>query len=420
MVQVDGQETKVAARLTHKVFFERDDIEFTFQWLLSFVHCGGVSQGEVFKLARNIDPNSLASWKTEFEQEAVKIEATAEDCLKKGHLISASEAFIRAHSYYRAAFYGAFPDEPDFARYHGKSVECFRKALDAKSEQIPHEWVEVEYKGYKFPGCFLKAEHGNAPKPTIIFHNGGETHKEDTYFLGGQAAIDRGYNALIVDLPYDVCVRFYEPEATARNFPREELYNVYRATTDFVLARPDVDPERLVVSGMSYGGAKTMVHASCDDRFAAAVPNSPVYSMATFIERGMPSFLRGTSEEAAEQSKKMPYTGQVLFAGLAWSHGLDSIAGWHGSAGEVMEVDPKDVKCPLLSMYSEAEHPEMQRQAIDTFEQAPNEKNAIFKGTEEDGADLHCQLNNLPLSYQVMFDWLDEVLDYNIQIPAPQ
>ncbi|MFD2882258.1 alpha/beta hydrolase family protein [Paenibacillus rhizoplanae] len=198
------------------------------------------------------------------------------------------------------------------------------------------------------------------------------------------------------------------------------MHNVYRATTDFVLARPDVDPERLVVSGMSYGGAKTMVHASCDDRFAAAVPNSPVYSMASFIERGMPSFLRGSAEEAAEQTKKMPYTGQVLFAASAWSHGFDSIAEWYHLAKEAIEVDPKDVKCPLLSMYSEAEHPEMQRQAIDTYEKAPNKKNAIFKGTEEDGADLHCQLNNLPLSYQVMFDWLDEVLDYNIQLQPAQ
>ncbi|MFD1910259.1 hypothetical protein ACFSQ7_49335 [Paenibacillus rhizoplanae] len=49
MVQVDGQETKVAARLTHKVFFERDDIEFTFQWLLSFAHCGGVAQGGIIQ-----------------------------------------------------------------------------------------------------------------------------------------------------------------------------------------------------------------------------------------------------------------------------------------------------------------------------------------------------------------------------------
>jgi hypothetical protein len=26
-----------------------------------------------------------------------------------------------------------------------------------------------------------------------------------------------------------------------------------------------------------------------------------------------------------------------------------------------------------------------------------------------EGADTHCQLNNLPLSYQVVSDWLDEV-----------
>ncbi len=417
---VDDQDIKVAARLKNKIFFERDDIDFTFQWLLSFMHCGGVSQGELFKLARQIDPNSITSYKNEFEKEAIKVEATAEDSLKRGHLFSAGEAFIRAHSYYRAAFYGTFPHEPDFSRFHQKSVECFRKALDAKSGQIPHEWVEVEYKGYKFPGCFLKAEHSDVPKPTILFHNGGETHKEDTYFLGGQAAIDRGYNALIIDLPWDVCARFYEPEATAKNFPKEELHNIYRATTDFLLARPDVDADRLVVSGMSYGGAKTMVHASCDDRFAAAVPNSPVYSMATFIERGMPSFLRGSADEAAKQTEKMPYTGQALFAGSVWSHGFDSIVEWHDAAKEALDVDPRDVKCPLLSMYSEAEHPEMKRQAVETYEKAPNKKNAIFFGTEEDGADLHCQINNLPLSYQVMFDWLDEVLDYNIQTSVEQ
>ncbi len=30
--------------------------------------------------------------------------------------------------------------------------------------------------------------------------------------------------------------------------------------------------------------------------------------------------------------------------------------------------------------------------------------------TVAEGADSHCQLDNLGLSYQVAFDWLDEVL----------
>ncbi|MFD2882257.1 hypothetical protein ACFTAO_50820 [Paenibacillus rhizoplanae] len=94
--------------------------------------------GELFKLARQIDPNSITSWKNEFEQEAAKVEATAEQSLKKGHLISAGEAFIRAHSYYRAAFYGAFPDEPDFARYHGKKVwNASRRRLMRSLSKFP-------------------------------------------------------------------------------------------------------------------------------------------------------------------------------------------------------------------------------------------------------------------------------------------
>lgn len=410
----DAQDSKVAARLTHKVFFERDDIDFTFQWLLSFMYCGGVAQGELFKLARTIDPNDISSWRREFEKEAIKVETRGAESLRKGHRKSAGDAFMRAHSYYRAAFYGAFPHEADFARLYGKSADCFRRALEAQADCIAHEWVHLDYKGYRFPGCFLKAAHDRAPKPTILFHNGGETHKEDTYFLGGLEAISRGYNALLIDLPWDVCVRFHEPEATAANFPREELYAVYRAATDFLLSRDDVDPERLVVSGMSYGGAKTMAHIACDDRFAAAVPNSPVISMADFIERGMPSFLHGDAETAAAMIARMPYTAQALFAGSAWSHGFDSITEWHAAARAALDVDPAGIRIPILSMYSEAEHPEMQRQAIETHARAPNPKNAIFFGTEEDGADLHCQINNLPLSYQVMFDWLDEVLNCNL------
>lgn len=52
------------------------------------------------------------------------------------------------------------------------------------SKTINHLFEEIKYKGYKFPGIFLRAENSNKPKPTILFHNGGESHKEDTFFLG--------------------------------------------------------------------------------------------------------------------------------------------------------------------------------------------------------------------------------------------
>jgi hypothetical protein len=31
-----------------------------------------------------------------------------------------------------------------------------------------------------------------------------------------------------------------------------------------------------------------------------------------------------------------------------------------------------------------------------------------------EGADAHCQINNLSLLQQVVFDWLDEVFEYQV------
>ncbi len=93
---------------------------------------------------------------------------------------------MRAFAYYRAAYCAIDPTDADFFPVYFKTVECFKKYLDAMSKTINHEFVEVKYKGFKFPGIFLKAENSNKPKPTILFHNGGESHKEDTFFLGGE------------------------------------------------------------------------------------------------------------------------------------------------------------------------------------------------------------------------------------------
>nr|WP_242951396.1 hypothetical protein [Clostridium kluyveri] len=266
-------EMKLTERLKHKIFFAQADMDFMFQYFMS--NCGerGGAFGELFNVARRIDPKDDTSWKAEFVKEAEKIEALAEGCLEKGHRVSAGDAFLRAYSYYRAAFCGVAPGEKDHDTIYFKSTSCFRRGIDAKSELIPHEWVTVDYKGHKFPGCFFKHDNSGKPRPTIYLHNGAETHAEDHYFMYTQSALDRGYNCLILDGPWDPCGRFYAPDATYKFFNGEELAACWRAVTDMLLDRSDVDPKRLVVAGESYGGAKTMYHASVDDRFAAVIGN---------------------------------------------------------------------------------------------------------------------------------------------------
>jgi hypothetical protein len=401
-----------------RLFFmdpEDEDLDFIFQWFVGWIAYGACTPGELFKVARKVDPKSAVSWMTEFGKEAGKIEAIGEDCLKKGHRISAGQAFLRAFGYYRAAYCAIDPADSDFFPVYFKTVECFKKYLECYSKTYPHEYVEIEYKGYKFPGIFLKAENSNEPKPTIMFHNGGESHKEDTWFLGGRDALERGYNALLVDLPYDVQPRSYNAEVTAKNFPKADLIGVYHAATDFLVARSDVDAKRLVVCGDSYAGIKSTFNAANDDRFAALVASAPLYSWREVITNGvMPKqFTMGDPEESNKLVNSLPWLSRVTLHRVIWMHGFNSMVDWLEVSQNNLELDPRDIKCALLSIRAESEGPEVIRQATEVYEKASSKKKALWIGKTEDGADFHCQINNLALRMQVMFDFLDEALDYN-------
>lgn len=401
---------KLAERLKHKIFFENADQDFMFQLFLSYHRYGGSAIGELFNVARRVDPKDPVSWKDEFVKEANKIEKLAEDCFVKGHRVSASDAFLRAYTYYRSAFCASYPGEEDFETIYHKTTSCYKKALNLKP--FPVEWVDIEYKGYKFPGCFLKPDDSNKKRSTLIVHNGGESHAEDHYFIVGQAAIDRGYNVFMWDGPYDVGCRFHNPGLTVKNFDRNDLEGTYKEVFDYLISRPDVDADRMVVTGESYGGAKTLVHACSENRFAAVVPNSPLYSVPLLFNANSLSAFRGSAEESAKTIGKLPFFAKVTLERVIWSHGFDTLVDWIPMAEKQLVTDSQKITCAFLAMCAESEGPELKRQAQYVYDHVSSTVKDIKRGTVEDGADLHVQINNLALGQQMMFDWLDEVLDY--------
>jgi hypothetical protein len=380
-----------------------------FQLFLSYHQRGGAAIGELFNVARRINPKDPMSWKCEFMKEGSKVETFGEKSLASGHRVSAREAFLRAYTYYRSAFCASYPGEKDFDFIYRKSAECFKKSMDL--QDFPVEWMDVEYEGFKFPGCFLKPDHSDKKRPAIIVHNGGESHLEDHYFIVGKAAIDRGYNTLLWDGPWDVGCRFHNPDLKAKTFGAEKVKAVYKKLVDYVLSRPDVDVHRLVVTGESYGGGKTMVHASCDDRFAAVVPNSPLYDLARlFRTNRLPAYIC-SPEESDKVINSLPHLAQVTLKRVIWSHGFDNLVDWVPILENGFISDPSKITCAFLSMCAESESPELKRQAEYAFEHVSSKVKAIKKGLLEDGADLHVQVNNLALGQSMMFDWLDEVLN---------
>ncbi len=61
-----------------------------------------------------------------------------------------------------------------------------------------------------------------------------------------------------------------------------ECWNGIRAI-DYLVSRPDVDPERIGVTGISGGGAATIWIAAADDRFKVAVPVSGMSDLESYV-----------------------------------------------------------------------------------------------------------------------------------------
>jgi hypothetical protein len=62
-------------------------------------------------------------------------------------------------------------------------------------------------------------------------------------------------------------------------------------------------------------------------------------------------------------------------------------------------------------MMSEGEAPELKRQTLELFEDFSRRgvDVTLHECTAADGADGHCQVNNLRLAHLVIVDWLDRV-----------
>jgi len=67
------------------------------------------------------------------------------------------------------------------------------------------------------------------------------------------------------------------------------------------------------------------------------------------------------------------------------------------------------IRCPTLCMAGEGEAKVTLALARECYEQLPNPSSKLVVLTAEQGGEAHCQVSNLSLLNQVIFDWLDEV-----------
>ena len=334
------------------------DPEMDFQLLrsLGVANSMGAAVGEVLAAVRDIKDGDPRTWPPAFAALGDQ-DALGRALRPAKHPVSARDHFQRASMYYRAAEYY---DDPvtETARAHGlASRDAFLEAaklLPWKSEvlQIPFEHVWL-------PGYFLQPASTEArPRKTVIVLTGFDGTGEELYFQTGHAALERGWNVLLAEGPGQTGFLRFHPDVGFR----PDYERPVGAMIDYALSRRDVDPERLAVYGISYGGYFASRAAAHDRRIKALVANSPIPDLRAYVGGFVgPEMAANPPPLRLAEIDRIP--DQQLPPGMKLSlkmslrrFGVDSLAAWleRLRAFRIGDALP-DIRCPSLALVGEGE-----------------------------------------------------------------
>ncbi len=390
------------------------DVEMDFQLLRSLGAdaAGGGAAGELLVTAKGIADGSPASWSAAFLALAERLEADGNTRLERGHKVSAMESLLRSSAYFRAAEYYGDPSAPETAQTGMKCRDVFLKGMQLAAWKTESVLIPFGRENDFLPGYFITPSRGSGRRKTLLAQSGFDGTAEEMYFAIGKAALERGYNVLLFEGPGQTGKRRFHPNSTFVPDTAPAL----RAVMDFALARPEVHPGKIALYGASFGGYFALSGAVGEPRLGAVIANSPLIDAQEHFFAGMgPQFVAMfqnqnlTAEEIrAMPEEEMPEKYKFSLLNLCVRYGKPSVK----ETLDVMrdfrlrEDQLRSLKIPALGLVSESEGTVPMAQARRFAELAPRAALHIF--TEESGANIHCQLDNMPLSWAVALDWLDE------------
>ncbi|MDR6955445.1 dienelactone hydrolase [Ancylobacter sp. 3268] len=395
-----------------KVAFKDDSFAFEFVRNLGFMYYGGSDLGEMIATAREVVEGDFESWFTAWNRRAQRVLARAEADLAAGHKVSARGGFLRASTYFRMAeFYvHVDPKDPRILSASRASQQAYAKA--AKLIGPTWEPVQIPYEGTTLPGYFYKPDTSNTPRPTIIFHGGYDSSVEELFYYGGAPATMRGYNCLTWDGPGQGA-----PLREQKLPFRPDWEKVVSPAVDYALTRPDVDPDNLVLIGMSFGGYLAARAAAFEHRFRAAVFFDGVYDFHETLRKLLPKEAM-EAYDSGDRAKCERIVQEKMAANTAlrwtvtqgtWTFGVSGIADLidQTKAYTVAGITDK-IRCPCLVMEA-ADDIFFEGQPQQVFEELKVPK-AYARFTAEDGAENHCQSGALAYKDEVVFNWIAETL----------
>jgi dipeptidyl aminopeptidase/acylaminoacyl peptidase len=228
-------------------------------------------------VARRVKHYNLESWHSEWTVVAEKNEALAADFVRQGREVTAHEFYLRAADFYRRALVYMPDTDPRMLPTYRKLKENFASAWNLVP--APFERVQIPYEGHMLDALFYPARGSADARSPVVYNYAGA----DGILLRGEDGgagqyVRRGMAFIDVDGPgHGGALReqqLYAPPDSER---------VAKAVIDYLVKRPDIDPNRIGVHGSSMGGYSAPRCATVEKRIKAVAIWSGAYNLVEDI-----------------------------------------------------------------------------------------------------------------------------------------
>jgi pimeloyl-ACP methyl ester carboxylesterase len=399
-----------SGEVSRNVFF--DDPLFE-EFALRPLILDGCPLGEISATTSLIEDGDRDGWYIQWTATAERVAGYADESARAGHTISARDAYLRASSYYRAAYlplYGS-PVDPRLVEAFDKETDTFQKAATLMTP--PVEPVEIPYEGTTLPGYFCQADDSGRPQPTLIVTNGYDSTINELY-LDFATVLPRGYNLLLYDGPGQGRVLIKQGLVM-----RPDWENVVKPVVDYALTRPEVDPEKMAIMGISLGGYLAPRAASSEHRLAACIADPGLWDMLEAAKARFSALPKGVLEKfpdvdpevlepIVEHIQKTPALRWAIVQRAFWVHGIDSLSEYLKISEDYsLKEVVSQIRCPTLLTWAESDPLSWNAELI--YDRLTSQKELV-RFYDAEGAGDHCETKARPLFHQRAFDWLDETL----------
>jgi dienelactone hydrolase len=248
--------------------------------------CGEDAKGDMDALKKQV--KRLADIAPGFARLAQQRETRAQEAEITGEKTVARDNYFIAAQYWASAMWPIDEANDRIRLYNEHKNETYAKYIGLADHRI--EKAQVPYRGSYLSGIFhLPPGYTGGKIPVVVIIQGMDGYKEKSVSLYKDAWMQRGIAVFAFEGP-----GYWEAPLRGIYVDMAGWGEAGKAAADWLVARPEVDPAKIVMTGSSYGSLFSVAMLAAEPRYKACAVTGTCYEPGgeTIFNRASPTFKR--------------------------------------------------------------------------------------------------------------------------------